>query len=614
MYNNISYNKYLRVKSFYLTIFYLFFFNSFFFAAPLRVGFNIKSIKEKTPPRVRSCYIQEANKYFSLKWEPIDTILFGEYKKNGNRTNFERYSFVKRNHLSCLVLGEMMEGKGRYLPEIIKGIKSICEEPWWGVPAHYPKSYPDYNLQVVDLFNSETASMLAWTKYILYKKIDSLDHGIIKKIDNEIQYRFLKPVLSTDYEWKHSDSNWNTWITSNWLACVLLCEDDPIKQRVAVSQIKNCLLDFYNNYPNDGGCSEGTNYWFSATGTFVYCLYLLEQSGFGCMIKKDNPKFQNMVNFISKMYIGKGYKVNYADSAPKMSNMSLLLYPIGFYLNNKAILGIANSIYNDDEYNNPSPCLGKELFMLNYLDQIINDKSELIVDRDIWMPDIQVMIARSEPNKNKGLILSVKGGNNAENHNHNDVGSFIVYADGMPLIIDLGQGTYSASTSSDLRYNHVNYRSKYHNIPIINGCEQNAGEQYKATDVVYRTTGNTARFSMDIAAAYPKEAKVKKWNRSITFYRKGGIRVEEKYSLFEFKDTSAIILMSCIKPKIKNGTIFLGDHKIKFSQNKFDVCAERVWLSDKLLFSRWDGHVWRIVMKIKDTSPSNCVSYEFYKQ
>jgi hypothetical protein len=580
-------------------------------ANPIYIEFDINGIKEKIPSKVRTCYIQEANKYFTLEWEPIDTILFGEYKRNGNRTNFERYSFVKRNHLACLVLGEMMEGKGRYLPEIIEGIKSICEEPWWGIPAHYPKSYPDYNLQIVDLFNSETASMLAWTKYILYKEIDNLDHSLIKKIDNEIQYRFLKPVLTTDYGWKHSNSNWNTWITSNWLTCVLLCEDDPVKQRIAIYQIKECLLAFYNNYPDDGGCSEGTNYWFSATGSFVYCLYLLEKSGIRCLIQKDDPKFLKMIDFISKMYIEKGYKVNFADSAPKMSNLSLNLYPIGFYLNNKTILGLANSIYNFDDFSNPAPCLGNELFMFNYLNLILNDESKLILDRDVWMPDIQVIVARSEANSNKGLILSAKGGNNAENHNHNDVGSYIIYTDGIPLIIDLGQGTYNDSTSNDMRYQLVNYRSKYHNTPIINGCEQNAGEQYKATDVVYETTENAVRFSMDIAAAYPKEAKVNKWNRSITFYRKGGIRVEEKYSLCEFKDTSAIVLMSCIKPIIKNGTIFLDDHKIKFSQKKFDVYAERVCLSDKLLFSRWHDQIWRVVMKIRDTSPSNYVSYEF---
>lgn len=41
---------------------------------------------------------------------------------------------------------------------------------------------------------------------------------------------------------------------------------------------------------------------------------------------------------------------------------------------------------------------------------------------------------------------------NLERHNHNDIGQFIVYADGKPVIIDVGVETYTAKTFSERRY------------------------------------------------------------------------------------------------------------------------------------------------------------------
>ncbi len=38
--------------------------------------------------------------------------------------------------LAKLVLGECMEGQGRFLDDILNGIWTICEETYWGVPAH----------------------------------------------------------------------------------------------------------------------------------------------------------------------------------------------------------------------------------------------------------------------------------------------------------------------------------------------------------------------------------------------------------------------------------------------------------------------------------------------
>jgi hypothetical protein len=59
-----------------------------------------------------------------------------EFLQNGNRGNYEKLSFAKRNQLVDLVLAESIEGKGRFVNQIVNGVWSICEESFWGATAH----------------------------------------------------------------------------------------------------------------------------------------------------------------------------------------------------------------------------------------------------------------------------------------------------------------------------------------------------------------------------------------------------------------------------------------------------------------------------------------------
>ncbi len=80
---------------------------------------------------------------------------FAEFRTNGNRTRYEEASFGIRKQFVCLVMAEIMQGRGRFLPSIRKGLHYFIEkEPWWGIPAHYPKDHPEKDIQPVDLFNA----------------------------------------------------------------------------------------------------------------------------------------------------------------------------------------------------------------------------------------------------------------------------------------------------------------------------------------------------------------------------------------------------------------------------------------------------------------------------
>jgi hypothetical protein len=101
--------------------------------------------------------------------------------------------------------------------------------------------------------------------------------------------------------------------------------------------------------------------------------------------------------------------------------------------------------------------------------------------RDVWLPEIQVMLARDQVGSSERLCLAAKGGHNAESHNYNDVGNFIVYIDGKPAIVDAGVETYTRKTFSAERYTIWPMQSGYHSLlPTVDGLMQSPGRAFAA--------------------------------------------------------------------------------------------------------------------------------------
>ena len=124
-----------------------------------------------------------------------------------------------------------------------------------------------------------------------------------------------------------------------------------------------------------------------------------------------------------------------------------------------------------------------------------------------YMADTGILIARSASEKDRGFILAAKGGHNAESHNHNDIGHFMLYHDGQPLIIDVGVGVYTADTFNENRYTLWPINAESHNSPIINGVMQQAGEEYHASDYQFDENAEAMTWTESLLNAYPNQAE-----------------------------------------------------------------------------------------------------------
>ena len=590
--------------------------------------------RKQVPVAMRSDYIRLGNLYNNKPWNAIPNTVFAEFRTNGNRTNYEDKSFGIRKQFVCLVMAEIMQGKGRFLPSIRKGLHYFIEkEPWWGIPAHYPKDHPERDIQPVDLFNAETAGMLAWTLYMLEDGINKKEKGLCDSVRSEIERRFLNPTLNQPQGWKNNANNWNTWITSNWLETALICEKDSKKRDAAYKGVQQCLRTFLKGYPDDGGCEEGVSYWDCAGASFFESLYFMQFAPNQAKLELNDAqkkKVENMGRFITTMYIDDLTFVNFSDAQAKNTPNINILFPYGVYLQNEQMMQLAAYVGKKYQYlQKPStlflqsgnyPKLGRELMLLSMLPQYQQTQAVQPRTQNAYLENSQIMVT-----SNAKWFVAAKGGNNAESHNHNDIGNFIVYHNNQPVVIDLGRDTYTSQSFSSRRFELMNCRSAYHNVPIINGMEQKDGKKYRADKVSHVADASESSLTLNLEKAYTDAAHVDSWKRTITLDREyDWVEVTEQYKLDSLeieKDRlngqvfdNQIILMAYGRPVVqKSGRILLqnGAVRLEYDAQYLSASVEKVQMTDGIMKTQWKDNVYRIILRLNDNYPMARVKYRF---
>jgi len=571
---------------------------------------------EQISDEVKQQYIVAAEADVNEPWEILPATVFMEFAENGNRSNYQAIRNNRRSALRNWVLAECMEGNGRFMDAIVNGVWAICEESYWGVPAHlYLQSQgyglPDVTEPTVDLFAAETSSLLSWTYYLLGDELDKVSPMINERIYTEINRRILEPLQKRDDFWwmgfardRHVN-NWNPWIISNWLTSVLLMEEDSRRRAVHTHKALRSLDNFLNDYPDDGGCDEGPGYWNRA-GTSVFdCLELLYSASGDNIYFYDVPLIQKMGSYIYKVFIDDPYYVNFADASAKINLDGSLTYQYGKRINDELMmqLGAANvqQIDVSEELLTNDRNMFRQLNAIFSYDEISKADGKFPYLRDAWFPDLQVMIARSERGSSEGFYLAAKGGHNAESHNHNDVGSYLLYLNGEPAMIDVGVEEYTKKTFSSERYSIWTMQSAFHNLPTINGQMQQPGRDYQARDVYYMSDDDQSIFALNMEQAYPEQAKVQHWRRWLTLDRNEGLSVVDSFRVRDVAgEFSQTFMTAYTVEQHDSGKLQLQSRSssnsliLQYDPQKFQLETEEIAITDNRLKQVWDHPLIRI--------------------
>jgi len=578
-------------------------------------GWDLKSALE----RYGKTYIEAAERELENPYPILDASLYMEYARNGNRNNYETPYFLRRTMLLYFVLAELAEKQGRFKDKIIDGVWHILEESTWIIPAHirtnknnngtplpdaFSTTDEDDDVKHIDLFSATTGACMAVLWRLTADILDPEAVIIRRRMLSQLKQRILHPFYTYNHDWwmgltARKLNNWTPWIISNVLVVLALCEEDDAKREAGAEKCMEILDRFTREYPEDGGCDEGPGYWGGAAASYFDCLELLHSLSGGKIDVYDDELINNMCAYIMNFSITPDTYINFADASAHICPNFRLIQRMGRKLNNPRLESFAASVVT-----NPGGCSPNQShFYRSLLDmqEPIPEKTEFVPHEKIWYPNLQVAISRD---LKSGMFLALKGGNNAESHNHNDVGQFILFDGSTPVILDAGVEQYTRDTFSSRRYTLWAMRASYHNLPELSGCEELNGTQYNADVVEY--CEDTGALTLELKNAYPAEAKVESYRRTAVLEGSTAKVVDE----IRLTEPGSIVFhyITLDKPEFVGNTIrFASGHTAEFDASLIPTVDE-IDLKGGKISREWKREsLWRINL----TAPEKAAEAEY---
>ena len=499
--------------------------------------------------------------FLGFEWPYLSASDFLEFFRTGNRVHFEDKMFSKRHALNALILAECVENQGRFLPAVIDGIFSICDENAWNLPAHnsYERDCPQFPLPdlsdpVLDLFACETGAVLATASYLLSPVLDDFSPFLTKRIRYELERRIFIPYQKRHFWWMGDGispmNNWTIWCTQNVLLSAFLTDTDDSLRHFIFHKACQSTDFFLAEYGQDGCCDEGAQYYRHA-GLCLFLVLSICDSVTGGAFRQlfSDEKIRNIASYIYRVHVADQYYINFADCSPIAGRCSAREYLFAKLTDQENMMRFAakdclagqkNALLLPTENN----LFYRLLSGFTAAELKAFDCSCTCPAPNLFYPSVGLFASRDER-----LFLAVKAGDNADSHNHNDVGSFTVYKDGLPVFIDIGVESYTKKTFSPQRYEIWTMQSAWHNLPSFDGVMQKDGEHYHAADVSYSLEDSS--ISMDIAPAYPSGSPVASYRRRARLYKEEKIHITDTFSFRDDMPHQVVLsLITYEKPKI----------------------------------------------------------------
>ena len=489
--------------------------------------------------------------------------------RTGVQVNFENLYFLRRKQLTIYaMLTVIYPEESEYLDKLQDIIWEICNEHCWVLPAHRPAEWLDRR-DGIDLFAAETGLYLAEIKQML---IDRLDPVVIDKITTEIDKRILECFENNTCYFEGLRSNWAA-VCGGSVAITFMYESpkrfDAIKYRIDL-----CMEHYLEGIGEDGTTSEGVDYWSYGFTFFVMYSDVRRRNTYGLVNEFSREKVKKLAGFLTANFLDEENTVSFSDASSKGG------YPLWtlHFLKKEYDIEMPpfeKGILRFDKFS--STVRGFLYYSPEYI-------SHTLANGETYYDQLQWYIKRTD-----NYSFAVKGGNNGEEHNHNDVGSFIVISDRQQILCDLGAPEYNAKYNNE-RYSVLNASSLGHSVPIVNGCAQKEGKEYSGKLTV---DGNI--ISIDIKKAYPCE--IEKLFRQFELFDKAITMTDS----FEGADVIERFITEC-EPQIKDKKIIIGNAVISY-----DTGWEASYTSQKIMSH--DGKTPRTVYLIDFTRITECNSF-----
>lgn len=528
------------------------------------------------------------------KWRdrPYPVLTAGHYAafcRTGSRKACEDPYFARRVKLCSAALHMCLTGTDALLPDVEDGLWLLCEETTWAISAHAGLNdahpFPDDRGTIIDLFAAQTGMILSFACQLL----DGVLHPDLRdRVRREVERRVLRPFMENDGEWwmgfvRKKLNNWTPWIVSNVLMTANVWQYGGEKLILRASAMVDRWL---RCVPEDGGCDEGAAYWNMAGGAFLDCLMILESL---CGVDLwQAEKVRRIMAYPLRVYLGGGWFANFADCDARPWLSGERLQYAGERTGDPALIRMGQEMRG-----RPSDELADTPHLSRLLMRLFSHPAQgstVQARPDVWLPDLQVRIV-----SDGGMVAAMKGGHNDESHNHNDVGSFLLMAEGDMQAVDAGNMVYTAKTFSGRRYELWNCRSLYHSVPVIGDQEQQAGKKFAAREVQATADGMT----LDMAGAYSAQAKVRRCFRAFHL-AEGAFTVQDEIACDAAQPVTWVVMLRH-EPLLMPGEseCALRDQRMHLrweSDAPLSARVEAIEVDDARMAKTYPGQLWRLTL------------------
>lgn len=538
------------------------------------------------------------------------------FRETGNRLVYENAYFGRRKYLTVYAILALWSGelsrqgildepiKDSVIEDYVKRLEeilvSICrEEQFWALPAHVDFARIDLpeTRHTVDLFAAETAQALSEIALRLY---DRLSCEVVTCVAREVIERVLQPFAASafPYSWWETDRcNWSAVCAGSIGMTAIMV--DALNRRIVEAYLpddgdqslirfdvllyRDCFRRLPSNWKEtcmervcdalwcyldgmeaDGACTEGLGYY--NYGMSFYAAFAEEYSA-ECSLGQETErlmyreKCEQIALFQQKCYFrsrsGEGISISFSDGSKHESFLPGLT----------AYLKYCYPQVRTPDYSLARPFDEDACYRyltnernIRWLLRYADSGGEADAGDDVAQPSVDLLPAAQWLicQDADGNGFAAKGGNNDENHNHNDIGHFLCVFHGEMLLTDLGAGEYTRDYFGDRRYEILCNRSLGHSVPVINGEEQCAGAEYSADEFVWGEETDTLTISF--AGAYPKGI-IRKLVRRIKMCDRLQIELQDFFAANENTESIAENIVTEYEPVILDEAVWIeGRH------------------------------------------------------
>ncbi|MBQ4087512.1 MAG: heparinase II/III family protein [Clostridia bacterium] len=487
-------------------------------------------------------------------------LTFDLYKiffETGSRLEYEAEYILHRKRLNAFMV--MCLAGEDYIGELENAIWTICDEFTWALPAHLGGLPVAEHFRRIDLFAAETALMLSETLSLLEDKLNPM---VAERMRFELLRRVIEPYKAgTAHISLHA--NWAAVTMAGIAAAVLyICEKE--EATALIPQMVLHMQKFLDSFQEDGCCLEGPLYWEYGFSHFcMFADYLFHYTKGEINLMQDE-KVHNIALYRQKVTLEPDKVIPFADSCHIYKYHVGLSHFLAKQYDDVLPIFEENEVTFEEDLRQRFGSMIRDFY---WYDEHIYGKN--LPNGKYGFTDSMQTVFRKDK-----FVLAVKGGHNDEPHNHNDLGSFVLFADGQFILDDPGWSEYEDGYFGANRYHHICTSSLGHSVPIINGKTQIPGKDAKT--ILLENTETHVK--LDVSAAYGE-----------IFIRDFSVTEEGVTITDTFDETAEVTerLITRIKPEVKGDTVTIGNWTITASGAEFSGITEQVFHPRKNIVA-WD--------------------------